>query len=129
VEELRPEADASVKKVWDEVETFYNEETITSKRRKAREWGVVYVSDVELAFNFTVKDSATTNPIANVVCELVDTGTTRNSAADGTIQITSTITGSATFSFSHPDYVTSEITIEIPDGETVFTQDVTLVHV
>jgi hypothetical protein len=40
---LNPEADAVVKKVWDEVETFYNEEDASSQRQNAREWGVVYV--------------------------------------------------------------------------------------
>lgn len=36
-------ADAVIKKVWDEVETFYNEEEAGSQRANAREWGVIYV--------------------------------------------------------------------------------------
>lgn len=45
VERMNVEADKVIKKVWDEVETFFNEEAPASKRANAREWGVVYVSD------------------------------------------------------------------------------------
>ena len=40
---LNVEADAVIKKVWDEVETFYNEEEPSSQRANARQWGVIYV--------------------------------------------------------------------------------------
>lgn len=43
MDDLQEETDNVIKKVWDEVETFYNEEAIESKRANAREWGVVYV--------------------------------------------------------------------------------------
>ena len=76
MEAQRPEADAVVEKVWDEVETFYNEETPASIRRKAREWGIIYVSDIQLTFNIHAKDSVSNNPIEAVVCELTETGNT-----------------------------------------------------
>jgi len=41
---LVPQAKRVVKKVWDELETFYNEESHESMRNKCREWGVVYVT-------------------------------------------------------------------------------------
>lgn len=41
---LNAEADGVVKKVWDEVETYYNEEDKESQRANAREWGVVYIT-------------------------------------------------------------------------------------
>lgn len=40
---ITPEADKVIKKVWDEVETFYNEEAPASQRQNARQWGVIYV--------------------------------------------------------------------------------------
>lgn len=129
VENLRPEGDAVIKKVWDEVETFYNEEEPASKRRKAREWGVVYVSDIKLTFNFMVKNSADNTPVADVVCELDETGNTVNTAADGTAQMQSTIADEATFNFSHPDFVTQQIVLDISTGETTFDIEVALVHV
>ena len=57
---LNTEADAVIKKVWDEVETFWNEEPTESMRRKTREWGVVYISDDKLAtITAIVKDKNT----------------------------------------------------------------------
>ena len=41
---LNVEADALIKRVWNEVETFYSEESPSSMRDKARAWGVVYVT-------------------------------------------------------------------------------------
>lgn len=129
VEDDRPEADAVIKKVWDEVETHFNEETITSKRRKAREWGVIYVSDVKLKFTFHVNDSANGNAIENVLGQLIETENEKLSDATGLLVIESTITGQATFRFTHADYVDQEIVIDLPDGELLFEQDVMLVHV
>ena len=40
---LNSEANKVIKKVWDEVETFYNEESVESMRGKASEWGVQYI--------------------------------------------------------------------------------------
>lgn len=44
VEEERPEADDIVIDIWDEVEFTYRKDKPSSKRRKCREYGVVYVS-------------------------------------------------------------------------------------
>jgi len=44
VDALNPEADGVIKKVWDEVETFYNEEDKPSQRANAELWGVVYIT-------------------------------------------------------------------------------------
>lgn len=44
LEAIIPEADKVIKKVWDELDTFYNEETDESRRNNLREWGVVYSS-------------------------------------------------------------------------------------
>ena len=41
---LNIEADKVIKKVWDEVETYYNEEPAESMRDNAREWGVKYAT-------------------------------------------------------------------------------------
>ena len=44
LEGILDEADKVIKKVWDELETFYNEESDESRRDNCREWGVVYVT-------------------------------------------------------------------------------------
>jgi hypothetical protein len=43
VEALRPDADSLIVRLWNEIETAYSEEAPASKRRKSREWGVVYI--------------------------------------------------------------------------------------
>lgn len=129
VETLRPEADAVIKKIWDEVETFYNEEPAPSMRRKVREWGGIYVSDITLTFHIHATDSANGNNIAGVVCELVQTNNTHSTDANGLTDIASKITGLATISFSHPDYVSQSIDVDLPEGQLEFTVNVALVHV
>jgi len=54
VEDLREPADALVLRIWNEVETAYDNETPPSKRRKAKQWGVSYVSDKQTAVKGTV---------------------------------------------------------------------------
>jgi len=44
LEAFLSEADKTIKKVWDELEAFFNEETDESRRENMREWGVVYIT-------------------------------------------------------------------------------------
>ena len=129
LETLRPEADAVIKKMWDETETFYNEEEPPSMRRKAREMGVIYIGDAKLTFHLSAKDSVTLAGITAVQAELVDTGNTITLGATGTGDMLSTVTEEATFEFRHPDYVTQQVTTLLPDGQTEFTVEVAMVHV
>lgn len=117
---LNEEADRVIKKVWDEVETFYNEEENSSKRRKCREWGVVYVSDVEHTFNLIVVDKNNNDAIDDVIIVLLETGNTSISANGGRAVIKSTIVDEATFRFTHPIYETLEMVVPMPTGMTTF---------
>jgi len=45
VEDERDDTDDIIVDVWDEVEFFFRKDEASSKRRKAREWGVVYIND------------------------------------------------------------------------------------
>lgn len=126
---LHEESDKVIKKVWDEVDTFYNEEEPTSKRRKCREWGVVFVSDVEITFNLSAKKAVNNSGIENVTVQLVETGTTILTAAGGTGVIKSTIIDEATFRFTHPDYVAQDIVVALPSGTTVIDVTALLVAV
>ena len=63
-DQLNPEPDAVVKKVWDEIETYYNEELPASQRQNARQWGVVYVlKGSEKTVRGRVIDNVTNKPI------------------------------------------------------------------
>lgn len=43
VSDMHTAVDDLILRIWDEVETAFNDEPISAKRRNAREWGVVYV--------------------------------------------------------------------------------------
>lgn len=49
LKELRAKGEAIVRKVWDEVDTFYNELPLESRRGYARLWGVIYVGRKRIA--------------------------------------------------------------------------------
>lgn len=44
VANLRPDVDSLIVRMWNEIEAAYSEDDAPSKRRKARQWGVVYIS-------------------------------------------------------------------------------------
>lgn len=117
---LNDEADRVIKKVWDEVETYYNEEENSSRRRKCREWGIVYVSDVEHTFYITTKDATTGLGIDDVTILLLETGNTVTTANGGTAIMKSTIVDEATFRFMHQDYEPKDVVVALPSGTTVF---------
>jgi len=98
VDALNDEADAVIKKVWDEVETFYNEELKESQRANAREWGVVYITTGTKPSTISgiMLNSVTGLPLpqnANpeVYLEAPDITATVN--ADGTYSIETTFVG------------------------------------
>jgi len=44
VANLRPDVDSLIVRMWNEIEAAYSEDDAPSKRRKSRQWGVVYIS-------------------------------------------------------------------------------------
>lgn len=72
VEADNPEADKLILKMWNEIETAFDEGNKPSMRRKCREWGVVYVltpgeepSPEEFSMMGTITDSVTGLPVSN----------------------------------------------------------------
>jgi len=91
---LNPEADAVIKKVWDEVDTFYNEEEPASQRQNAREWGVVYVlSGSPKTVTGIVADAVTALPIEGAEIFFRNGNKTVLSAANGSFELTTTLMG------------------------------------
>lgn len=75
---LRPEADDIIADIWDEVEFTFRKDTPPSKRRKAREYGVVYrprtgetLSPDDFSITGKVTDSNTNLPIEGVAFRVV----------------------------------------------------------
>ncbi|MGE0636330.1 MAG: carboxypeptidase regulatory-like domain-containing protein [Bacteroidia bacterium] len=84
------EADKLILKLWNEIETAFNEGNKPSMRNRAREWGVVYVpspgeapSPDEFSIMGTITEQATNNPINEAEILVVQTGLTVLSGSDG----------------------------------------------
>lgn len=125
VEDQREEADKIILKVWDEVETFFNEETITSKRRKAREWGVVYVSTVKSTIRGKARHAQTAAALAGVSARLVETNESVATYADGNFELVTGFVGDGNLEFAKPSFITELKPLTIPEGGDL-TQDVNL---
>lgn len=85
-----PEADKLILKMWNEIETTFDEGDKASMRRKAREWGVIYVptpgeapSPDDYSILGRVTDSATGNPLAEAAVLLDGTPTLELTDAEG----------------------------------------------
>ena len=87
---LRDDADDLIADIWDEVEFTFRKETNSSKRRKAREYGVVYIpsrgetpSPDDFSLMGTITDAATGNPINEVVVAIENTPVVALTDAEG----------------------------------------------
>ena len=126
VSDMRLEADKLLLRIWDEVETAYNDEPIESKRRKAREWGVVYVSTQKATITGLVTDSATSNPLQNVNVALIESEEIVQTDEEGRYTLKTSYTGEGNLEFSLEGYTTQTIPVTIEEGGEL-TQDVSLV--
>ena len=125
VEDQNEEADKIILKVWDEAETFFNEETITSKRRKAREWGVVYISTVKTIIRIKARHAVTAAALAGVSARLVETNESVATDANGDSQLITGFVGDGNIEYGKPTFVTETKPLTIPEGGDL-SQDVNL---
>jgi len=129
VDALNPEADGVIKKLWDEAETFYNEEPIASRRRKCREWGVVYISDIPNIIHLTVLNVADDSPLFEADAEVTETGDHFLTDGAGKTDVKTTLAEQATLHVTHADFVAQDAVVDFTAGGHEFTVVVKLVHV
>lgn len=96
LEAFNVDADADIKRIWDEVESFYGNETPESKRENAREWGVVYVSEGVAATLTGLVKTAAGAAVEGATVTLVETGGEATTNNEGRYTLTTTVTGSVT---------------------------------
>ena len=117
---LNTEADAVIKKVWDEVETFYNEEPIEGLRRKSREWGVVYISDEkQTIITATIVEKTTNTPIDAATATIVSSDEAATTDSAGLLSLTTGNEGAQVLSIEKAGYTTKEINITIELGKNI----------
>lgn len=122
--ELSIGADSLIKRIWDEVETFYGEELPASKRANARLWGVVYVSNGPKATLTGLVKDATGQPRAGAEVELLETDAKATTNAEGRYTIQTSYVGTATLQASWPGLPPAQTTIDIPEHDTAIQIDV-----
>jgi hypothetical protein len=126
---LNTEADGVILKVYDEAETFYNEETITSRRRKCREWGVIYLSDIPNVIHLTVLNVADDSPIFEADAEVTDTGDHFTTDGAGRTDVSTSLSEQATLHITHADFTAQDATVDFTGGGHEFSLTVKLAHV
>lgn len=117
---LTTEVDGVVKKVWDEAETFYNEESAESRRANCRQWGVVYVSDTRTEVKAQALEVANglAVPVPAAILTQTDVDNTSGTATeDGIIKLKTGFIGTANFELSATGFISQTITAVI-DGTT-----------
>ena len=115
VEDQNEEADGVIRKVWDEIEAFYNEETIESKRHNARQWGVVYISDSKITVSGIVTGESSVGDVIIVGAKalLVEAEKEAISGAGGFFEMETGYSGTATLQVSADGYLPYEQVFEI----------------
>jgi len=126
---LNTEADAVIKKVWDEVETYYNEEAIQSKRANAREWGVVYISDTRISITGRVVNAVANSPlpmpVGNATVVIIEADDTTITNAAGEFDLKTGMTGTATIEITADGFQPFTMTQNI-EGESINLGDILL---
>lgn len=127
VEALRDDADLLVLNIWDEVEAHYNTGDIESKRRQAREWGVVYVSkDAEYSMTGHVTDLSG-NPLEDVLVKLVEPDVSDETNSFGEYNIPVVAAGTYTVEVSREGFQTQTIPGIVIEAGVVKVLDVQMV--
>lgn len=118
------EADKLILRLWNEVETAFSIGDRPSLRRKAREWGVVYVqnraeppsAETNAAMGI-ITDSATGKPLRWVRAIAMDTEIGGKTNARGRYALPLMHAGQHTVQFSCKGYIAKELTITVTEGQ------------
>lgn len=124
LEELNTEADKLIKRVWDEVETFYGEEEPDSMRSDAREWGVVYITKGPAATLTGLVKNAAGNGVEGATVELTESGATTTTNHEGRYTLTTAVVGEVTLLTTFPALPPVNTVIQIPEHDNALTIEV-----
>jgi hypothetical protein len=103
--------------MWDEVEFFFRHEPDeASKRRKCREWGVVYVSKTKGKILGLVGDIDTGLPLAGVTVRIIETDESTLTLETGKYELATTLVGTGTLEFTLTGYIPVTVEIDISEG-------------
>jgi len=116
--ELFKEARAVARKIWREVETFYNDGDRERMRKLAREWGVIYArKGGEKKVYGTVKDIATGEPLIAVKVKFLNGKNKAVTDSDGHFTLVTNLMQEQALVAVRTGYEKAEIIIELKEGE------------
>ncbi len=118
---LQKEARAIIKRVWNEVETYYCEGTRERMRKHARDWGVHYAhKGGEKKLHGTITDAATGLPMGGVKVQFENGNNKAYTNAQGKFTLVTNLLHSQTLLAKRSGYSDTEIVIELKEGEESF---------
>ena len=115
---LNDQADKVIKKVWDEVETYHNEEPLPSMRANAVQWGVVYKTlgnPTQITFKAVRSDDGAA--IQDVEFKIKSTGNIYISDDADSVTFETRLVGDEIIRATHPLYNPLEQPITIVEGQ------------
>jgi len=122
VDDINPDADKLISRIWDEVEAYYGEDDTEGARASARSWGVVYVTEGPAAILTGLVKDALGNPRVEAEVIVVETGAKAITNAEGRYVLPTTVIGNATVQASFMGETPATTTVLIADH----TEEVTI---
>jgi hypothetical protein len=123
VQALNVEADKVIKKVWDEVEAYYNEDTVENQRNNAAEWGVKYITVGEITqLTFSAMHLVNNTPEQDVQYKILSTGKIYESHHTDTALAETRVVGETVVEASKVGFATTQKTITIIEGQALAVQ-------
>jgi len=130
---LNLEADKLILKIWNEIETAFDEGNKASMRRRAREWGVKYVptpgqgtSPDEYSIQGKITIQGTTTGVADVEIKVLETGETTLSESNGDYLAAYLTPGTYTLEITKPGFEVETIAGVVVTAGNITTQDIGL---
>lgn len=119
VNELTKEVRGVLRKVWDEIETFYDDLPREGMRSHGRRWGIVYIQKGGEKFvEGTVTHAQTGLPLAGVSIKLLNGRNKVATNAQGKFKINTTLMHTQPLLAKLPGYTDVETMIELQEGKT-----------
>jgi hypothetical protein len=117
VNDINPEADKLILRMWDDVEAYFGEDTPESTRANGRLWGIVYVTEGPAAILTGLVRDAAGNPRVDAEVVVIETGAKVVTNAEGRYSLPTTVIGTATVQATFMGEIPATTTVLIPDHE------------
>src|SRR5665647_686839 len=109
VADMRAEVNDLILHIWNEVETYYSSEDPSNKRRKCREWGIIYINvPDEDSLTGTVTDT-NGNPVQGAVINIEQLSVSASSNSSGQYNIPTVVAGTYTITVTKIGFQTRSI--------------------